>query len=138
VLITVIACLGPALLVSTLLGLSKADDDHPAPVWIAYACLYTGLFLLPMTFLSVSLEDSIRGLNPVRTFPSIVRVLPAYLIAVLAMGATYYAVRLVAELPHVEGLSGALAYGLGLYLQLVQMRILGLMYRAQERRLGWY
>lgn len=138
VLITVVVCLGPVLLVASVLGLSEDETDQPAPVWIMYACFYAGLFLLPMAFLSVSLEDSIRGLNPMRIFPSIIRVLPAYLIAVLAVGATYYAVRVISILPQVEGLTGAIAYGLGLYLQLVQMRILGLLYRAQERRLGWY
>ncbi len=148
VVCTAAACLGPWAILSIWYLVTKDSSvggSRPAWLsgWLVWAAGLAGLACLPMAFLSVSLEVSLRGLNPARVIPSIVRVFPSYAIALVLLFATlfvwyYWSYAMKAYLPRVPMLSGAVGAGGGLYLQLVLMRMIGLMYRAQEKRLGWY
>ena len=149
VVCTLTVCLGPAAVLGiwwlTSSEAFKWITSRPAWLseWLVCGVALAGLTCLPMAFLSVSLEDSLRGLNPLRVIPSIVRVFPAYAIALILLFGTvfgyfYWSYAMNEYLPHVPLLSGAVGAGVGLYLQLVLMRIVGLMYHAQETRLGWY
>ena len=149
VVATAATCLGPWAILGIwyLVTCGTYDKASTSPAWLSgwlvWAVGVAGLACLPMAFLSVSLDDSLSGLNPVRVIPSIVRVFPSYAIALVILfgtvfGWVYWSHAMTDVLPHVPLLSGAVGAGVSLYLQLVLMRIVGLMYHAQEARLGWY
>ncbi len=99
-----------------------------------------GLLYLPMELLAVSLMESVAGLNPIVVVSSIFRVGAPYLVACLMMVLVFVLGVLTFQyiFPHVPVLGGVLAPGLIMYLLMAQMRILGLIYRYHEDRLGWF
>jgi pSer/pThr/pTyr-binding forkhead associated (FHA) protein len=100
-----------------------------------------GLFCLPMCLLTVSLADSVMGLNPVIVFSSISKAFGAYLIAcavfllVLAIRGGLEALAHTLPVPVLPALLGNF---LGLYGIVVEMRILGLFYYKYRERLAWF
>jgi hypothetical protein len=111
---------------------------HPA----AYIVLGLLAFLsIPMSVLSVSLHDGLSGANPVTIWTAVFRTFPAYLLllftlagiavsqAVMQSGLALIPWRFAASL--LNGL-------IGFYFLIVQMRLLGLLFRSYEHRLGWF
>lgn len=109
-----------------------------APVLLALgAC---GLLCIPMALIALTIFGLGGALNPFLVVGSIFRVLGQYLVACVVLAvlvglrvasATYFAEFGLLVGPVVDGL-------LSLYFLIVEMRILGLIYYANEERLGWF
>lgn len=99
--------------------------------------LVLGLFYLPICIIALAIGGTARDLNPVVLLPAAVRCGPAYLAAcgalLLVLLARSFAERALGDVPLLGGAFGGL---LGTYFLAVQMRILGLLYRTHERRIG--
>lgn len=97
------------------------------------------LFFLPMMLLSVSMHDSLEGLNPLILLPAYIKVFPAYLVALgilfLAVWVEGWLGDAIMEINVWVGL--VLKNTLSLYFLMVDARVLGLLYRARRERLGW-
>ena len=130
-------CLGP--------GIAALVFDHRT-AGIALLCL--GIFCLPMSLLTVSIADSLGGLNPLIIFSSIAKVPGTYLgvcafflaTAGLAHASqsllTYFSER---SLPFVmQIIPLALGNFIALYGLTLQMRILGLLYFTKKDKLAWF
>ena len=107
---------------------------------VSWALVALGCVYLPMGLLAVALYRSAAGLNPFVILRGIVKVGPAYLVAVVAFFANVAAavvlqVWLAGTIPHVGSI---LAGAVVLYLLLAVMRIVGMLYGAYEKRLGWF
>lgn len=113
---------------------------HILNFWIFVALLGLGLFYLPMGLLGAAIYDSVSGLNPVMIIPSIFKTFGAYLVActVMVLIAVLRGVFSVV-LPRIPVLfvGSAIEGILSFYFITVEMRILGLLYRTYEERLGW-
>ena len=103
--------------------------------------LLLGLFCVPMAFLTVSLADSVAGLNPLLIFSSISKVLGPYLLAcaffLVIIGLetfceSFFRLAPIFIVPAVVGKFVSL-YGLT-----VEMRILGLLYYTNKEKLSWF
>ena len=100
-----------------------------------------GLFCVPMAFLTVSLADSVAGLNPLLIFSSISKVPGPYLIAcgfflvIIALGTLCAALFRLAPIFIVPALIG---HFVSLYGLTVEMRILGLLYFTHKEKLSWF
>jgi hypothetical protein len=138
---TVLFCFAPmiGLTVYALVG------SHGDSAWLGWATTATMLFgcvYFPMAFTAVAMSDSIAGVNPMVVIPSIMRVLGPYLLTVVVL-AVILLVRwllfrflgIVLPIPFLPTIITSL---IGLYLLVVEMRILGLLYRNNKDRLGWY
>jgi hypothetical protein len=94
----------------------------------------------PMALLAVAVTDNFLALSPHVVIPSIVRVLGPYLVAwlVLAMLAiTGAGIKWAMGFVSVPILPAVVVEFVSLYLLFVEMRILGLMFRARRAELGW-
>jgi len=117
-----------------------------APGWktnaIWFACWGFGLFYLPMSLLAVALFDSLVAMNPLVILRAIFRTFGGHLVAcimlALTVGVWFIFDRYVNPRIRIPHLASGL-YGLALlYVLLVELRIIGLIYCANERRLGWF
>ena len=122
-----IAAFGPGL----ALYLSGAES-------LGMAAALVGFAVAPMAWLSVSLHQSVWGLNPAKLISGMVRVPLQYL-------ATFLVVLAVTAISTtVEATLGAtliglpLAYLVGLYGTFVAMRALGLLYHHHEAEFDWF
>jgi len=114
-----------------------------------FGCLY-----FPMALLAVAMKDSPLAANPLVVLPAIVKVPVEYIVTVLLLAA-FIAIRQVGEL----ALAAVFPRGMtthsmatlfamfgarllwnfvALYLLAMNMRILGLLYVAKKRKLGWF
>jgi len=98
-----------------------------------------GLVYLPMSLISVSLYESVSALHPLLVVRWIIRVPIQYLVTCMVLlcvlGATeYLALHLLVSAPILRGF---LLSTLNLYALLVSMRVLGLLYYANEGKLAW-
>jgi hypothetical protein len=132
---TMLGCFLPALLVLIFMEAESAWRG-----WVLSAALLYGCFCFPMAFLAVAMFDSILAVNPVLVVPSIFRVLREYLLAVIlfavVLGLQWAQQTLATAIPAI--LASVVANFAGLYLLTVEMRVLGLLYRAHSLRLGWF
>lgn len=123
-------CIGPGVL--TMMYLQPA---------VGIGLLIGGLFCLPMALLTVSMADSVSGLNPVVILAAIGKVPGPYLVVCGVFLAT---LGLAAGFEHFVRLSGIgvfgapLAHFVSLYGATVQMRLLGALYLTNKERLGWF
>jgi hypothetical protein len=108
---------------------------------VVLASMFVGCLYFPMAFTAVAMSDSIAGVNPLLVIPSMLKIPWAYLFTVMLfavilivrwLGHTY----LPRILPY-PMLSWSLCNFLGLYLLIVEMRILGLFYWSKKAELGW-
>jgi hypothetical protein len=113
----------------------------PMSMPLGVMLLLLGLFCLPMAFLTVSLADSVAGLNPLVIFSSVTKVPGPYLIAcaffllIIAVGTfceSFFRLAPIFIVPAVVGKFVSL-YGLT-----VEMRILGLLYYTNKEKLSWF
>jgi hypothetical protein len=109
-----------------------------APGPLLYVLMFLGLGYMPMALLGLILYRSYAALSPVFVFKSIAKVPQEVMLA--------YGLLLIAEIgfftasrtqlvPFVGGLIGAAVW---LYFMMVQMRVLGIMYFYNQKRLGWF
>lgn len=125
-----IACLGPGMYVSF--------NYTPA---LGIGMMVAGVFCLPMILLTVSMLDSLEGLNPLLVFASISKAPGAYVTACLlflvVLAGRAACESLLKLLPFYFFPSLILNF-VGLYGLTVEMRIMGLFYRCYHERLGWF
>src|SRR5205814_2432059 len=103
--------------------------------------LLLGLFCVPMALLTVSLADSITGLNPLIIFSGISKVPGPYLIAcaffLIVVGLETLCEQLLGFAP-IFILPAVVGKFVSLYGLTVEMRILGLLYFTNKEKLSWF
>lgn len=123
----VLCCFVPAVLPLLLL-------DGPNALAVALALVGLGALLLPMAILSVSLFRTVGGLSPLVIGRGVLATWRCYLIAVATMALLLAVVTAVLSIPAVGLVIGTF---LSIWLSMVEMRILGLLYRTHADRLDW-
>jgi hypothetical protein len=114
--------------------------DHRAPWFpgavaggVAYGCIY-----FPMAVLASQAFGSLAAALPHIVFPGLVRSLPGYLFAVVALVFGFVACGLAqAYTAAVPFVGWFLAAAIALYSLMFQGRLIGLIYRDKKDRLGW-
>ncbi len=117
-----------------------ADMDPTLKVIIGLALLLFGCVSLPMSLLATAMYESMFALNPMLIVPSMVRIAKEYVIVCVllaVMVALRVGIELGLEFIPIPVVPALLAGFIGLYLLIVQMRILGLLYFFKEEELGW-
>jgi hypothetical protein len=134
---TVLACLAPAIIV----GMFAQSPGRWGQAAVWGACGLGGIYF-PMAFLAVAMFDSVAALNPLLVVPSIAKIPGSYLLTVALLGAVLavkvsgdYFLPKAIPLPIVPSVISTL---LGLYLLIVEARILGLLYLVNKERLAWF
>ena len=139
---TVAFCFAPAIGLTIYAAFSRGDGDTAWLGWATTALILLGCVYFPMAFTAVAMFDSITAVNPLLIIPSIAKVLREYVLTVVLLAfiltvrwllKNYLAV--ILPLPLLPTLISSL---LGLYLLIVEMRILGLLYRDKKYELGWF
>jgi len=106
------------------------------------AGLALGYAYFPMAFLAVSMLDSVVAANPLLVLQGILKMPWNYLLTAAVFGGVMVVKWTGDEyLPHflpVPLVPAILSSFLGLYLLTVFMRILGLLYRDNKEKLGWF
>jgi len=100
-----------------------------------------GLFCLPMSLLTVSLADSVAGLNPLVIFSGISKVPGPYIVTCLILlGVTGFGgiVQIGLEATGIPLLPMILSMPISLYGLTVGMRVLGLLYYTNKEKLAWF
>ncbi|MEO5802457.1 MAG: FHA domain-containing protein [Verrucomicrobiota bacterium] len=130
------ACFGPAL-VCWYFAYNGSDFAEKAQVPLIVA----GFLYLPMALLAVAMSDSLSSLNPLLVLGSICKVPLQYLIACLLLAfiiglkwAVEVAMEKVVPIFAIRYLISAVLF---LYFLIVEMRLLGLMYFWNRRKLAW-
>jgi hypothetical protein len=125
-----VLCAGPGLAF-----LFHAGVEAP----VGWALLLAGGFCFPMALTAVAMFQTVSALNPMLVMRSIARIPFGYAVA----ACLFFAASLlkaagdsVSEMiPYVGALIGCVA---SLYFLMVEARILGLLYRIHQTRLGWF
>jgi len=132
VLATILFSFGPFIIYE-----AKGMPPQNAVYWLLliYACAY-----LPMALLAVSMFQSVAGLNPVLIIGSILKVPLQYLGAVIFLGLIYLLQFLGGRIVGLKTfvLIGLLNRFVFLYFLMVEMRVLGLLYRYNKEKLNWF
>jgi hypothetical protein len=132
VLGTFLICFGPSLFCRPFLP--------PEWKWLAVLFFLFGCFYFPMALLAVTMKGTLEAINPVFVIGSILRIPLDYLMAcgvmALAFGAHTAGESLLPFLPFL--LRSLTANFLALYFLIVEMAILGLLFRVNRERLGWF
>ncbi len=111
-----------------------------------WAAILLGCGYFPMAFLALCMFDTVTAVNPLLILPSIARIPLQYALTVVLLGLTV-AAREEANHLLLIGLPAGFLFILlravvsnllGLYLLIVDLRILGLMYSTNKQRLGWF
>lgn len=101
-----------------------------------------GLLYFPMALLAVAMADSFMAANPFVVLPSITRIPSQYIVVCVAffgmISVRYVTERLVDIHLGIPIVSTILISFLSLYFLAVEMRMLGVMYHLNRRRLGWF
>lgn len=142
-------CFGPALgvilwLASDVIsgvGANAAPVQMKTLLVLLVPLLLGGALYFPMALLAVSMFDSLAGLNPMLVIPSMFKAKMEYLVVLLVSAGVFVmiVVKAVAviyiPIPILPSLVSA---GISLYLFMVEVRLLGLLYRARRHELGWF
>ncbi len=121
----------------------------PGLYFFTSACVFfvVGILLIPMGMVSVAVHDSFAGLNLFKILIGALKILPGYFvtlclwafICVILVGGTIAILFFMPKKPYYNLLLGTFMMSfLWLYTWIVTMRILGLLYRNYEDRLGWF
>jgi pSer/pThr/pTyr-binding forkhead associated (FHA) protein len=134
-------CFAPALGL-TIYALTGGAGESAWLGWATTASLVFGCVYFPMAFTAVAMADSVVAVNPLVVIPSIMKVLGQYLLTVVVLALIllirWLLFRLLETILPIPLLPTIITSLLGLYLLVVEMRILGLLYRTNKDRLGWY
>lgn len=129
---TLAFCQIPA--VAYLIGVSHEAD---VLFWVLTGA---GVLYLPMGLTAVALFHTVLALNPILIVGSILKAPLAYCVASLVF-LVVYGISLAGQMVLAEALplGGPILSGfVALYLMVVDMRILGMLYFTNARRLGWF
>ncbi len=106
---------------------------------VTWLLLLSGILYYPMALIAMSPSDSVSFVNPVFVLPSIIKVFRDYiaacLVLLLVIMVRFFSMFFFPDIPLV---SSVVTNFLSLYFILVEMRILGLLYFANQERLGWF
>ena len=101
-----------------------------------------GASVQPMAILSVSLFDSVFAMNPMVLVPSIFRVILPYLVCLIVMTIAWgfwFGMELFFDtFVKIPILPSLISSYVSLYLLVVGMRMLGLLYVTNSKKLGWF
>ena len=101
-----------------------------------------GLAVQPMCYLLVGILDTVMSLNPIAIFVSIWRVLGHYSVCLIVLALANLAVIVgnifVANIIPIPFLPGFISDLVFFYMMMVQMRLLGMLYQVNKKRLGWH
>jgi predicted RNA-binding Zn-ribbon protein involved in translation (DUF1610 family) len=123
----------PALIYWYFTSVAHPTDFHLFVVLVGFGILY-----LPMALLAVALYESLLALNPLFLIGATLKVGPHYLLACILLALVFvFSQFLQGVLTSVTFFSVILARLLSLYLLLVEMRVIGIMYRTYKSRLNW-
>lgn len=101
--------------------------------------LALGILYFPMALISVALTNSVLSINPVLVVPSIIKVPLDYLTACVILALIALLANFSQLLVSIIPLAGlALKNLLGLYFLVVEAYVLGLIYHANQEKLGWF
>lgn len=141
-------CFGPAIALNLwlgwwdpIMGVLTGTAPDPFKLAIVLLALLTGACYFPMALLAVSMFDSLAGLNPRLVIPSMFQAKMEYLVVLLVSAGVFVmiVVKAVAliyiPIPILPSLVSA---GVSLYLFMVEVRLLGLLYRAKRHELEWF
>jgi hypothetical protein len=133
VLGTSLICFGPAMLSRLFV---------PAELrWLTTVFYLFGGFYFPMALLAVTMKGTIEAVNPVFVVGSLIRIPLDYLVAcmvlALTLGPPMASEPLLRYVPSFL-LQSLISCFATLYFLIVEMRVLGLLYLANRRRLGWF
>lgn len=130
------ACFGPAIVCWYFVH--NGSDLAEKLFW---PLIIAGFLYLPMALLGVAMSDSLSSLNPIFVVASICKVPAQYIIACLLLAlivglkwAIEVALAKIIPLIFIRYLISSV---LLLYFFIVEMRVLGLMYLWNRRKLGW-
>ena len=103
--------------------------------WIA---IIAGLLYFPMGLLAVALFNRVLALNPLLVIVSILKVPKEYLVACVILLFVYGASLLSKAISgYIPFFGQLLGWFLSLYFLMIEMRILGLIYYVNKKRLRW-
>lgn len=112
---------------------------------VGFILLFMGFICVPMAVLTVALANSIRGLNPIVVLASIAKVPGQYIVTcllflvVLTISSGLDWILHTAGLPILPALIGHfISHFVFLYGLTVLMRLLGLLYRYNEKKFNWF
>lgn len=131
---TVIVSFAPAIAVAILL------QNHALYVPILVAALALCGCYLPMALLAVAVSDNFFALSPHIVLPSMARVAAPYLVACIMLAAVVgvrWGVAHALSFVPVPILPAIVDGFVSLYFLMVEMRILGLLFRCHRDRLRW-
>jgi hypothetical protein len=141
-LVTVLFCFAPAIGLTIYAALYAGNGDTAWLGWATMASLLLGCVYFPMAFTAVAMFDSIGAVNPLLVIPSIVKVLREYVLMVVVLAIIlvlrWFFKNYLGTLLPVPLLPTILSSLISLYLLIVEMRILGLLYRNKKDELGWF
>ena len=113
-------------------------DDEPMG-YEKFAFVVWGLLYLPMSLLAIAMYDSVVALNPVTIIGAIAKIPLRYLLACLFFFLVYFANIFAGIFLMVIPILGMVVQiFFSLYMMMVAMRILGLIYYANSKKLGWF
>lgn len=143
---TFVASFAPAIAVFFLLKGSVEGAEMGVAI---IAAIVVGALYFPMALLAVAVSDSFVALSPHIVVPSMIRTILPYTVTLLVLG-VLVGVRFGAEFgmayalvamdsPEIPGaiLSSVVLGFVSLYVLVVEMRVLGLLFRSYRQRLGW-
>jgi hypothetical protein len=134
---TVVVVFLPAIVVFFLFN---ADLESPEMGVAIIAALVFGGIYFPMALLAVAISDSFVALSPHIVVPAMIRIFVPYLVTCLVLG-LLFGVRVGAhfamEFVNLPILPTVVLGFISLYLLMVNMRVLGLLFRSYRHKLGW-
>ena len=114
------------------------SESRPAG-GVLYFSIAWGLLYLPMSLLSIALFDSLMALNPVVIFKAIGKIPLRYLQGCVLFFLVYYVnASLAGYLDAIPVVGFVIRVFFTFYMTTVAMRILGLIYHANAKKLGWF
>ncbi|MFH1139677.1 MAG: hypothetical protein V1816_26675 [Pseudomonadota bacterium] len=135
-LLTVFVSFLPAILVLII----RPAPDLETNLLLAGGLAVLGAVYYPMALLAFVMSGRLAGLTPIVVIPAILKMPLIYLVGIMTYGflipvAALAQGYLAIPIP----ILGAVLYSaLGMYFNMVQMRVLGLMYAANAERLNWF
>ncbi len=122
---------------ANLLGLLSGELRIPQSLVYVFAAWF--LLYLPMGLLTIALFDSLNALNPLVIAKAIIKIPLRYLQGCVLFFLVYYVnTSLAGYLDAIPVLGFVIRVFFSFYMTMVAMRILGLIYHANTKKLGWF
>jgi hypothetical protein len=138
---TVLFCFAP-MIGLTIYAATQADSDSAWLGWATMGSMFFGCVYFPMAFTAVAMCDTVVAVNPLVVIPSILKVFREYVLMVIVLAVIlvvrWLLQRYLTSILPVPLLPTIITSLIGLYLLVVEMRILGLLYRNKKDELAWF